>query len=181
MGNNPSKPPSGDVSAAAGSPNVTGPGHERKVTQQSSINSLTGTTKAAAADPSASKETATGHSATQSHASSPATPIRSTYGSSRAHFRPTGPRKCEGSRTSSQGYPGSRSLQSCSGSECKARYEARHHYVRHCASQLLQYFPSPTSTENAAPHWRCNSDTRLPACGPRRFAYRRFSSGQICG
>ena len=69
MGNNPSKPPSGDVSAAAGSPNVTGPGHERKVTQQSSINTLTGTTKAAAADPSASKETATGHSATQSHAS----------------------------------------------------------------------------------------------------------------
>lgn len=66
MGNNPSKP---DVPSAAGSPYVTGSGHEKKVTQQSSINTLSGTTtKAAAADPSATKETAIGYSATQNQA-----------------------------------------------------------------------------------------------------------------
>ncbi|ODM20392.1 hypothetical protein SI65_03445 [Aspergillus cristatus] len=66
MGNNPSKP---DVPSAAGSPYVTGSGRERKVTQQPSINTLSGTTtRAAAADPSATKETAIGYSATQNQA-----------------------------------------------------------------------------------------------------------------
>lgn len=70
MGNNPSKPQSGDVSSPAGSSNVTGPGNERKVTQQPSVSTLSGaTTKAAVADPSASRETATGYSATQNQAS----------------------------------------------------------------------------------------------------------------
>ena len=69
MGNNPSKPQSGDASSPAGSPNVTGPENERKVTQQSSINTLSGAnTKAAVADPSASRETATGYSAAQNQA-----------------------------------------------------------------------------------------------------------------
>lgn len=69
MGNNPSKPP-GDVSSTTGSPNVAASGNEKKVTQQPSINTLSGTTtKAAAVDPSASKETATGYSATQNQAS----------------------------------------------------------------------------------------------------------------
>lgn len=69
MGNNPSKSPSGD-SPAPTSNTLAAPGSERRVNRRVSINALSGA-KATAADPSASKESATGqpvaHSQTPVH------------------------------------------------------------------------------------------------------------------
>lgn len=66
MGNSPSKQP-GDASASASPLNTSG--NDKKLPRRSSINALAGTAKATAADPSASKETATGYSAAQAAAS----------------------------------------------------------------------------------------------------------------
>lgn len=62
MGNNPSKTPA-DV------PSASSTSVEKRLNQRPSINALSGTAKATAADPSASKETATGYSAAQNAAS----------------------------------------------------------------------------------------------------------------
>ncbi|QKX60053.1 uncharacterized protein TRUGW13939_07195 [Talaromyces rugulosus] len=61
MGNNPSKSPAGDLQAPVTNSHNTS-GHERKVNRRTSINALSGT-KATAADPSASRESATGQPA----------------------------------------------------------------------------------------------------------------------
>lgn len=58
MGNNPSKSPSGDSPTPTHNA-LSASGNERKVNRRTSINALSGT-KATAADPSASKESATG-------------------------------------------------------------------------------------------------------------------------
>ncbi|KAI9934090.1 hypothetical protein ASPWEDRAFT_36095 [Aspergillus wentii DTO 134E9] len=65
MGNNPSKTP-GDAPPDSGYPTHAASTNERKVNRRPSVNALSGTAKATAADPSASRETATGHSASQS-------------------------------------------------------------------------------------------------------------------
>ncbi|THC92032.1 hypothetical protein EYZ11_008499 [Aspergillus tanneri] len=68
MGNNPSKGPTGDApstSSPSGPPNTT----DKKVNRRPSLNTLSGTTKATAADPSASKETATGQPSSQAQSS----------------------------------------------------------------------------------------------------------------
>lgn len=62
MGNNPSKPP-------VDAPSASGSVSDKKLNRRPSINTLSGTAKATAADPSASKETATGYSAAQNAAS----------------------------------------------------------------------------------------------------------------
>lgn len=61
MGNNPSKSPPGDLQAPVPNSHHTS-GHERKVNRRTSINALSGS-KATAADPSASRESATGQAA----------------------------------------------------------------------------------------------------------------------
>jgi hypothetical protein len=60
MGNNPSKSPSGDAPAPASNTLTTPGNNERKISRRVSVNALSGA-KATAADPSASKESATGH------------------------------------------------------------------------------------------------------------------------
>ncbi|OJJ43764.1 hypothetical protein ASPZODRAFT_73283 [Penicilliopsis zonata CBS 506.65] len=68
MGNNPSKSPSGDPSSTSGHSNLAVPPGDKTVRRRPSINALSGA-KATAADPSASKENATGVSASQRQAS----------------------------------------------------------------------------------------------------------------
>lgn len=63
MGNNPSKSPA-DASSASGQPAINTSVNDKKLNRRPSINALSGA-KATAADPSASKETATGYSAAQ--------------------------------------------------------------------------------------------------------------------
>ncbi|KOC09544.1 snf1 kinase complex beta-subunit Gal83 [Aspergillus flavus AF70] len=69
MGNNPSKGPAGDVPSTSGHSTHAGSAGDRKVTRRPSLNAPSGTAKATAADPSASKETATGHPVSQNQAS----------------------------------------------------------------------------------------------------------------
>ncbi|KAF7174908.1 hypothetical protein CNMCM7691_005376 [Aspergillus felis] len=64
MGNNPSKGPSGDAPPSSVSSNLSVPAGDKKVNRRPSTNAISGAAKAAAADPSASIETATGHPAT---------------------------------------------------------------------------------------------------------------------
>lgn len=64
MGNNPSKGPSGDAPPSSASSNLSAPAGDKKVNRRPSTNAISGAAKATAADPSASIETATGHSAT---------------------------------------------------------------------------------------------------------------------
>ncbi|PYH88544.1 snf1 kinase complex beta-subunit Gal83 [Aspergillus ellipticus CBS 707.79] len=66
MGNNPSKGPAPDAQLPSGIAASTG---ERKVARRPSINAPSGAAKATAADPSATKETATGHSTSQNQPS----------------------------------------------------------------------------------------------------------------
>ncbi|PLB49461.1 putative Snf1 kinase complex beta-subunit Gal83 [Aspergillus steynii IBT 23096] len=67
MGNNPSKGPIGEIPSAS-SPSTPPASAEKKVTRQPSLNASSGTFKATAVDPSASKENATGHSTSQTQA-----------------------------------------------------------------------------------------------------------------
>ncbi|PWY82987.1 snf1 kinase complex beta-subunit Gal83 [Aspergillus heteromorphus CBS 117.55] len=66
MGNNPSKGPAGDAQLPSGLATSAG---DRKVARRPSINAPSGTTKATAADPSATRETATGHPTSQNQPS----------------------------------------------------------------------------------------------------------------
>lgn len=65
MGNNPSKSLSGDAPSTSGPSNINASLNEKRLARRPSLNALSGTAKATAADPSASKETATGYSAAQ--------------------------------------------------------------------------------------------------------------------
>ncbi|KAB8237776.1 hypothetical protein ETB97_000187 [Aspergillus alliaceus] len=69
MGNNPSKGPAGDSPLTSGHSTHVGSTGDKKVTRRPSLNAPSGTPKATAADPSASKETATVHSTSQNQAS----------------------------------------------------------------------------------------------------------------
>ena len=67
MGNHPSKPPSGpSTSPTTATHGFSSPANDRRVNRRVSIQALSGT-KATAADPSASKESATGHSVTHNN------------------------------------------------------------------------------------------------------------------
>ncbi|GCB27971.1 SNF1 protein kinase subunit beta-2 [Aspergillus awamori] len=66
MGNNPSKPPAGDAQSPSAPSAAAG---DKKVARRSSIHTPSGTTKASAADPSATRETATGHPTSQAQPS----------------------------------------------------------------------------------------------------------------
>ncbi|KAF9884358.1 hypothetical protein FE257_001871 [Aspergillus nanangensis] len=68
MGNNPSKGPTGDA-PPAGVPAPPTSAGDKKVTRRPSLNTLSATSKATAVDPSASKETATGHPACENQPS----------------------------------------------------------------------------------------------------------------
>ncbi|KAE8145861.1 hypothetical protein BDV25DRAFT_60746 [Aspergillus avenaceus] len=69
MGNNPSKGPASDAPSNSGPSTNAGSTADKKVTRRPSLSASSGPAKATAADPSASKETATGHSTTQHHES----------------------------------------------------------------------------------------------------------------
>ncbi|KAJ5719650.1 Immunoglobulin E-set [Penicillium malachiteum] len=87
MGNNPSKGPVGDVPS---SHHVSNTATERKVVRRTSQHTIP-TTKATAADPSASRETAAGHSATYQGSAQHRLQGRSTAGSPKPITRPERP------------------------------------------------------------------------------------------
>ncbi|PWY71585.1 snf1 kinase complex beta-subunit Gal83 [Aspergillus sclerotioniger CBS 115572] len=66
MGNNPSKGPAGDAQSPSASSGLAG---EKKVARRPSIHTASSATKASAADPSATRETATGHPTSQTQPS----------------------------------------------------------------------------------------------------------------
>ncbi|RAK79729.1 putative Snf1 kinase complex beta-subunit Gal83 [Aspergillus fijiensis CBS 313.89] len=67
MGNNPSKGPAGDAQTPSGHSGLTAPASDKRVHRRPSVNASSGTTKASAADPPATRETAKGYATSQSH------------------------------------------------------------------------------------------------------------------